>query len=106
VEGVVGFLKVIWFSGIIGFGLLQISATIAGLKYWFGGYATAAFIIGIFLGPIPFLGGILGIVGAMKVWNWTFLGASALFLGLPLLLLVIVVAQGLFEHAKNKTRVR
>lgn len=96
------FLTAIWFIGILGFGLLQISATIAGLEYWFGGYAVIAIFIGLFVGGIPFIGGIAGMVGAVHVWHWSWMGAILLFFGVPIIGLTIAGIAGGAELLKDK----
>lgn len=95
------FLGIIGFIGLFGFGLLQMGATIVGLEYWFGGYKILAIIIGIFIGYMPFIGGILGIIGAVKVWHWSWWMATLLFMGVPLLGVLIIIVGGSFNWIKD-----
>lgn len=60
-------------------GLVQLFAIIDGVSYAFGVGGVLAFIIGIVTTYIPLLGAGLGVYGAIKVWDWSFIQAGLLF---------------------------
>lgn len=63
-----------------GYMILCIGAMFAGLEDWLGLPGWASLIIGIIVINIfPTLGAILGLMGAIKGWNWEWYWAVLLF---------------------------
>jgi hypothetical protein len=74
-------MKVLLYVGYLGLGLLQIAAFAAGLEVWLGIPVGLGFVIAFFIGPIPVVGTVLGMVGAHSAWGWSWLAAFILFFG-------------------------
>lgn len=74
-------------------GLLQILAFAAGLNVWLGIPGGVGLAIAFFIGPIPILGTILGMVGAHSAWGWSWLASFLLFFGPIVLLWVLVLVE-------------
>jgi len=62
-------------------GLVQVAATLEGIESWLGLPGIVAVPLAIVLGYVPFLGAILGFVGAVKYWRWAWWWAALLFGG-------------------------
>jgi len=60
-------------------GLVQIAAIVAGFEAWWGWNGFFAILGSIFVAYIPVLGTIVGIMGAIKGWNWSPIQAILLF---------------------------
>ena len=61
--------------------MIQLAAILAGLVDWLGFYWLVAAPVAATLGYIPFVGSVLGMAGAMKVWHWEWWQAGLLFFG-------------------------
>jgi hypothetical protein len=72
-----------------GLGLLQLAATIAGLEEWIGLHWLIAVPVALFIAYFPLLGTVIGMLGAVAAWGWSWLAAFALFFG-PFLVVVIL----------------
>ena len=46
------------------------------------------FILALILRQCPIIGGVMGIIGAVKAWEWPWWGAALLFFGIPILLIL------------------
>lgn len=68
-------MKVLFFIGYLLLGLLQIAAFAVGLQVWLGIPTGFGFLIAFFVGPIPLLGTILGMVGAHSAWGLVLVGS-------------------------------
>ena len=81
-----GYMKPLFIFGWLILGLIQFAAMISGFVETFGAFfgIPAAFIIG----QIPVIGTVMGIIGAMRSWNWSLVQSLLLFLGAPLVLLL------------------
>jgi hypothetical protein len=64
-----------------GLGLIQIVAIMAGLVDGMGLPWLLAAPVAAILGYIPFIGAILGMIGAINVWHWEWGDAGLLFFG-------------------------
>jgi hypothetical protein len=87
-------------------GIIQIFATVDGVKYFAGFGSFAAWVIALFTGWVPLLGTAFGIYGAHKAWDWTLTNAFLLFVGIPgffIILMMIVIGIGT-AMAKHKSR--
>ena len=60
-------------------GIVQIAATIVGFEAWWGWNGFFAIVGAIFVGYIPILGTITGIMGAIEGWGWSPVWAILLF---------------------------
>ena len=65
--------------GYFGMGVVGIAAILAGLEDWLGVHWLIAVIIAIPLAYIPLVGTLLGIAGAVEVWDWQWYWAVLLF---------------------------
>jgi len=77
-------MKGITVIGWIIIGLLQFAAMVNGFIETLGGFF--GFIGALVLGQLPIIGTIMGIIGAMKSWNWSIWQAVGLFIGAPIVL--------------------
>jgi hypothetical protein len=64
-----------------GLGLLQLAAIMAGLGDWLGLHWIIAGPLALFLAYLPLVGSILGLLGAVHVWDWAWWQAGLLFFG-------------------------
>lgn len=62
-------------------GVFQLAAIYAGLDQWLGWHFVFQGPIALFLAYIPVVGTIVGFLGAMKGWGWSFIQAGLLFFG-------------------------
>lgn len=97
---VVGVIAVMSFVGI---GIIQTLAVWESLTAWFGlSWILAVAITGL-VGWVPVVGGMIGGIGALYVWDWQ---ALLLMLGQPLLLLttlgLVSAGSRLHEHLRSK----
>lgn len=73
------------FQGIAQIGYLVLSifqffAIIAGFDVWLGLGSFISTTLALFLAGIPLLGTLVGMLGAVQGWGWTWFEAGALFL--------------------------
>ena len=83
-------MQAIGFIVYIVVGLFQLAAIMAGLESWWGLHWIIAAPIAFIVSYIPFVGAIVGMVGAMDVWCWEWWQAGLLFFGGSSLLLSAV----------------
>jgi hypothetical protein len=101
-EDCMGALRIIGFIGYLLVGLLQIAATIEGLNSWVGIPTILAVPIALFLGYLPVIGSVVGMVGAIQFWGWQWYWAALLFFW-PIVLLIVVGGFGaLFEAVRRR----
>lgn len=91
------------FVGYIGLALFQATAIMAGLEDWIGLHWTLAFPVAYFVAYIPFIGTLLGILGATAAWNLSLLLASALFLGPLAVLVMLAIETGIFTSPSRRS---
>lgn len=60
-------------------GFVQVLATIKGIQIWFDVPWMLAAFVSLFIGYIPFLGTVAGIMGATAGWGWALWPAIAFF---------------------------
>lgn len=84
-------------------GIVQIVAIFAGFKAWWGWNTFFAALGAIFVGEIPILGTILGIMGAIKGWGWSTFSAIMLFCW-PLALYAFIFLLGGAAEMHEKAR--
>ena len=73
-------------------GIVQFLATMAGIQYGLGIPSFIAFLLAFFIGPIPIIGTITGIYGAVAGWGLPLAWALALFLGGLAIILILGLA--------------
>lgn len=83
-------------------GLIQFFALWDGLNYALGLPSIFGFILSLFLTYIPVIGTILGIYGAVKVWDWDLLRASLLFFWYVPVMLVVLLIGGIGSFFERK----
>lgn len=65
--------------GYLVVGIVQLFAIMDGVAFATGFDGFVGFLIAIFTTYIPLLGAMLGIYGAVNVWDWSFLQAALIF---------------------------
>lgn len=75
------YMQAIGFIVYIVVGLFQLAAIMAGLESWWGLHWIIAAPIAFIVSYIPFVGAIVGMVGAVDVWRWEWWQAGLLFFG-------------------------
>lgn len=83
-------------------GLLQLAAIMAGLEEWFGLHWIIACMIWWVLMMVPILPTVVGIMGAIKGFNWEWWQACLLFLGLQGFVFLVAGTASLTELANQK----
>jgi hypothetical protein len=74
-------MQSILFVAFLGLGLLQFAAIQAGLTDWLGLHWLIAIILAFPLAYMPVIGSILGVLGAVYGFGWSWIGSIALFFG-------------------------
>ena len=72
-------LQPVFVLGYLGVGLVQLAAFYTGLQYWTGWHWIILGFIAFFVGYIPVVGSIAGVIGAHYVWGWGLLPSILLF---------------------------
>lgn len=60
-------------------GIVQLFAIVDGIGHALNIGGVLSFIIALFVTYIPLLGSVLGVYGAVEVWDWSMLQAVVLF---------------------------
>lgn len=68
----------------IGLGFLYMHAIAQGIYTWTGIWLPISYFIGFGLASSPFIGTILAVVSAVKVWDWSVFYSVFIFVLLPL----------------------
>lgn len=74
-------MQAIGFIVYIVVGLFQLAAIMAGLESWWGLHWVIAAPVAFVVSYIPFVGAIVGMIGAVDVWRWEWWQAGLLFFG-------------------------
>ena len=72
-------MQAFFFIGYLVVGIVQLFAIMDGVAFATGFDGFIGFLIAIFTTYIPLLGAMLGIYGAINVWDWSFLQAALIF---------------------------
>lgn len=72
-------MQLFFFLAYFVIGLVQLFAIVDGVEYATGISGFFAFLIGVFTTYIPILGAILGVYGAVNVWDWSLVQSLVLF---------------------------
>lgn len=68
-------------------GIFQLAAIMAGLEDWIGLHWLIAIPLAMIIAYIPVIGTIVGVVGAVTAWHWSWVQVGGLFFG-PLIVLI------------------
>jgi hypothetical protein len=99
-------MKALGLLGVIvyfGMGLLQMAAILGGIEEWWGWPWWIAIFVALPISYIPILGTIVGIMGAIKSFEWEPLTAILLFCW-PYVLYVILAAGGGLANVFSRNR--
>ena len=91
------------YTGYLIFGLFQIAATASGIEHLTGLWRLLCWLGTILLGWVPLVGTALGIYGAHNQWEWSLPAAVALFVGVPVLLFVPLLAVSVSAAIRRRT---
>ncbi len=97
-------LQIVGFFIFFALGLLQIAATIAGLEFWLGLPGFLAVVLALLFAWMPIVGTVVGMIGAVTVWDWSWLAAIGLFFGPLIVMMMIAVLAGLYQAAISRSR--
>lgn len=86
--------------GYIVLGLFQLAAVMAGLEDWLGLHWIIAVPLALFIAYIPLIGTVIGMLGAVTAWHWSWLQAGGLFFGPLVIILVVAIISGALENRK------
>jgi hypothetical protein len=78
------------YAGYLMFGLFQIAATGGAIQHLSGMWWLICWLGALLVGWMPLVGTALGIYGAHAVWKWSLPAAYALFVSLPVVLLLLL----------------
>ncbi len=98
-SGAVGFFSCLGFLIYIALGVLQFWAILDGVAVWLSLNIILAIPLAILLAYIPVVGTLLGILAAVQVWHWSWLGAISLFLWPFILAGILIIGVGGFAAA-------
>lgn len=83
-------------------GIVQFVAAMDGLNYWLGSnHLFISFVGGLIIAYTPFVGTIVGVLGAIKVWHWGWVESLLLFFGPFLSLFVIGYCSDYFDKIRS-----
>src|SRR5215472_4006378 len=80
------------YTGYLIFGLFQIAATASGIEHLTGLWWLLCWVGAILVGWVPVFGTAIGIYGAHAQWEWSLPASFGLFLGVPILLFLPLLA--------------
>lgn len=75
-------------------GLVQLVAIMDGVAYALDISRFFAAIIALFVTYIPLLGSVLGVYGAVNVWDWSLIQAGLLFFWYVPIFIVVLLLEG------------
>jgi hypothetical protein len=79
-------------------GLVQLFAIVDGIEYAAGIGGFFGFIIAALVTYIPLLGSVLGVYGAINVWDWSIIQAGLLFFWYVPVFIVFLLASVLTDR--------
>jgi hypothetical protein len=94
------------YTGYLLFGPLQIAATASGIQHLTGLWWLLCWVGAVLVGWVPGVGTALGIYGAHAQWAWGLPVSFALFIGVPVLALLPVLAELVPAAIHNRSRTR
>jgi hypothetical protein len=80
------------YAGYLMFGLFQIVAAAMGIQHLTGMWWLVCWFGALLIGWIPLVGTAFGIYGAYGAWKWSLPVATALFVSIPTVLLLLLTA--------------
>ena len=75
-------------------GIVQLFAAWDGFMYMLGVGSFVGGLLALFTAYIPIIGSLLGMYGAMNVWEWSFLQSFVLFFWYLILIAAVYAYQG------------
>jgi len=97
-------MQLIGFVLFLALGLFQLAATYAGLVDWLGVPWLLAVLLSVFIGWMPLVGTVLGVLGAVYVWHWAWWQAVLLFFGVQALILGVGGFAGIVAWFSERRR--
>ncbi len=91
------------YTGYLIFGLFQIAAAATGIQHLTGLWWLMCWIGAILFGWVPVVGTALGIYGAHAQWEWSLPASCALFVGVPVLLFLPLLAVSVSAAIRRRT---
>lgn len=89
----------------VALGLFQLAAITLGLSAYTGWHWAITIFIAILLAPVPILGTLAAIVGAMYAWHWPLMQSAIYFL-VPLAIVIVLTSTAGGISTVNKMRNR
>ena len=88
------------FFGIAYFviGLVQLFAIVDGIGYALSVGKVISFIVALLITYIPLLGSIVGVYGAVNVWDWSIWQAGVLFFWYVPVFIIMMAAGYIFDR--------
>lgn len=96
------FGSVVGFVLYFGLGILQFAATLSGIESWLGLHWLIAIPVSLFIGYLPFVGTIFGLLGAIQAWGWEWYWAVLLFFGWMGLTFVLASGAMFAEYIQDR----
>jgi hypothetical protein len=91
------------YTGYLIFGLFQIAATATGIQHLTGLWWLMCWVGALVFGWVPVVGTALGIYGAHAQWEWSLPASFALFIGVPILLFLPLLAVSVSAAIRRRT---
>ncbi len=91
------------YTGYLIFGLFQIAAAASGIQHLTGLWWLVCWVGAVLVGWVPVVGTALGIYGAHAGWEWSLPASVALFVGVPVLLFLPLLAVSVAAAIRRRT---
>ena len=96
-------LFAVGYTGYLIFGLFQIAATASGIEHLTGLWWLLCWVGAILIGWVPVVGTAIGIYGAHAQWEWSLPASFGLFVGVPILLFLPLLAVSVSAAIRRRT---
>jgi MFS family permease len=87
----------------IGVAILQMRAVYAGLDAWLPDWFPLLGLLTLAIGGTPVLGAIVGVFGAVSVWQWSLMRAFVLFGGPYVIMILVTLVAILADYIADKS---
>ena len=87
-------MQILLFIAYIILGLFQLTAINAGLENWFDFHGILTGPLAFFIAYIPIVGTVVGVLGAVTAWHWSWLQAGGLFFGPFVIISILAMSAG------------
>lgn len=91
------------YTGYLLLGLFQIAATASGIQHLTGLWWLLCWVGAILIGWVPVVGTALGIYGAHMQWAWSLPASLVLFVGVPVMLFLPLLAVSVSAAIHRRT---